>query len=263
MIPVETLRLAQETAVRAAGVEVKEIPGDPENILVSQGDKYEVRAIPPGRIAHVVLSLDDLVAYARRCEESDAEENPTPRSVWHNAEQVVLLLDDEDRRDRVTFALQPSEAFETLSKLQGPDKGWMPQAAFVRLLKIDFGVSPAIVAAFRVLDFKRGDASHGDVQHARETLGKSVEAAVQGTAAIPEDLMISIPLYRTAGETAIQHVRCAVEINPVQGLFKLTPLPQELDAVVQAHQADLHERLQKQLPECGVFYGTPGRQKTE
>lgn len=258
MIPVETLRSAQETAVRAAAVEVKQIPGDPDNLIIAKEGVYVIRPVPPSRIAHEVLSLEDLITYARRCEEAEDADEPTPRSVWHNPAEVVLLLDDSDRRDRVTFHLQKTPALLTLEALEAQDIGWICQQAFVRLLKIDFGVNPAIVAAFRTLDFKRGDATHADVQHGRETLGKSVEAAVQGTAAIPEDLMIPLSLYRSVGEAAVYHIRCAVEINSVQGLFKLTPFPGELDAMVQAHQATIHDRLSRSLSDGMVYYGSPG-----
>jgi hypothetical protein len=48
-----------------------------------------------------------------------------------------------------------------------------------------------------------------------------------------------------------------VEINSIQGLFKLTPLPLELDAALQSHQDDIHSRLVAGLPDAGVFFGAP------
>ncbi len=255
LVDSDTLQLVQETAVKAAGVDIKPIPGDPDHVVISQNGAYEIRSVPPARIAHKVLSLDDLVCFVKKFEEQEEEERP--KTIWHDRDRVVVLLNERDRRDCVEFALVPSEALKLLRALETPGNQAIFQAAFVRMLKIDFGVNAALVAIFRTLDFKRGDEAHGDIQHGRESLGKSVQAAVQGTAAIPEDLILNVPLYSSVGEDTPYQIRCAVEINPIQNTFKLTPFPNELETVIHAHQATIHDRLVTDLPGAGVFYGSP------
>jgi hypothetical protein len=248
----EALKLIQDTATKADDLKIVNIPGDPRNVILEHAGGYVIHPVPPPLVNHVVYSIDDLAAFYGNCPEG----SPQP-TIWHTFGRIVMLTDESDRRERVSCPLVYSPAWVLLANLAKPDARWMSQKDFVRMLQIDFGVDRAIVSAFRTIDFQRRQGDQGNVQHGRESLGRQVEAVVQGTSQLPEELMIGCAIYTTLGETAPHHVRSAVEIDATSGAFRLTPIPGELEAVMHAHQASIHQRLEKSCDGASVYYGEP------
>lgn len=244
----QTLEQIRQLAVNAAMPKIIPIPGDERTVIIATDGGVEYRDIPPPVIAHTVGTLEDLIAFAKAG-------TPDKSSIWHDEDGVVLLLDESDRRDFVKLPFEYSKEFALMVQLEATDS-FMTQAAFVRMLRIKLRVDPSIVNVFRTIDFKRLDGSKGDIQHGKESLGRSVEAAVQGTVAIPEELVIGLPLYETLGERQNYSVRCAVEVDAQQGTFKLTPFAGETAHVLQEHQGNIHRRLLEHF-DVNVYYGSP------
>jgi hypothetical protein len=249
MISREAIEQIEATAIKAAGIVIHEVPGDLRHVIIAANGDFTEREIPPAQIRHTVEAVEDLVRFAKTV--------TTCLSVWHDVGRIVLVLDESDRLDTVTVMLQESDQCALLKRLRD-SRQWMTQADFVRMLAIELDVDRGLVGAFRTLDFHRRQGGAVDIQHGKESLGHRVEAAVQGVNSLPEELTINAPLFANLHERKFYPVRCAVEINPQEALFRLSPLAGQIETAMQAHQQDIHRRLSEGLAGCdAIYYGTP------
>lgn len=196
-------------------------------------------------------SLADLI---EACQELSGS---THAVVWHAPRGVVVILDDDDRRDRLTFSLTFSEPFVRLSELAETPEA-LDQRGFVRLLRRDLGVDAPTVAPFRRLEWSTVKAAIGETAPGRDRLGRDIQAKVAGAAELPEDLLVTVPVYRECGERGEYAVRCAIDIEPLEERIYFRPLPGEIDTAIDLAQASIHDRLEAGLgTDVPVFYGTP------
>jgi len=256
----DALELLQKTAQEAQAYRVvQEVTdaGDGRSATVQIGDRLETLAIPPGVRSHRVCDLANLMAYARNLI-AVAEDAPRPSwrpVIWHGMNQVVLVLDDEDRRDVVELPLMFSTQFETLRELEAEPRAF-DQRSFIRLLRTKLRLDPSMVAPFRRLDWHRSDEGSGDVQHGKDRLGKQIEAKVQAIDALPEDPVFHVPVYNEMGEREAYAVQCALEIDTLNQKLGLIPLPGELDVAIDRAQESIHTRLCEEFAdEIPIYYG--------
>ncbi|MDD4888299.1 MAG: hypothetical protein PHU85_00070 [Phycisphaerae bacterium] len=238
-------------AVDASGLKIHPIPGDPDNVIIESGGMREGLALPAAHRAHRVGSLDDFLRACERWGEHG--------TVWHSEANVTLLIDDEYRRDGVFFPLQFSEQFERLRKLRAEQR--LNQVGIIRLLRHDLvGAVPGdLVPLFRKLDFKRRSDGTTNIQHGRESLGRSVEAEVSGTADLPELITADIRVYRSVGIIWKKSVRMTLDVDPANEVFYLCPEPDALEAAIQSTQDDIANTLSAGLVDDPprIFYGEP------
>jgi len=228
-------------------VEIKDYPGDPTHKIVVQSGKYTLIDVPPPQRAHQLLTLADLMVLANRYKDG---------SIWYLMNKIVLLLDDNDRREFVVMPLELSTPWKLLMKLQ--EHGPLTQKDTIRLLK-QLGLNAAVIAVFRKLDFESRIRSSGQVDKGRETMGKSIEAQVQGTAELPEEVCVSVPIYITPGERQTYTVRLTVDYDVAQSppRILIEPEPDVLEEIVEQHMADIRERLEEELPGYQIYHGCP------
>ena len=253
----EALELIQKTAQTAQKpILMAELSKDGRKAYVALGGQIlEYVQEPPNR-NHIVHTLVDLILYAR----ASASVDPV---AWHGPAGVVLVIKDSDRRDFVMFPLTFSNRFLMLREL-AEKKPAFKQLQFIRLLRVDLGLDNlAVVAQFRKLNFTMNDGGTNDFQHGRDLLGKEIIAKVKGSSELPDELPVLVPVYQQAGERTDFTVRCAIEIDTVNQMFQLLPLPDELERVVDLAQASIHGRLTAALGEIDgqsaipVYYGEP------
>lgn len=252
MIARDAIELIQKTAQQAQAPQVVTVPGEQgQRVLVySAGQFTEYSPMPPYR-SHTVYSLEDLIQYARQLGDAD---DPV---IWHSLDGVTLILDDSDRRAKVTFPLSYSDAMNALKQLERAATG-MDQRSFVRLLKFVLGVDAAYVTPWRKLDWRTQVAASGETAAGRDRMGREITAEVAGTTALPEELSISLSIYRELCERRTYTVRAAVEIDAAVQQVALRPYPGELDAILEQHQADLRDRLLAGLGnDFPIYYGQP------
>lgn len=238
--------------------EPKPIPvPDPRHALFVLSDGISKFDVPPAVIGHVADTVESLCAYLL----AYAGPAGTTQTVWHDRAQVIGVLDEEDRRDRVSMPLVASGPWTTLRRLRDDQaSAWMPQADFVRLLRITLGAAPELVAPFRRLRWHQGMAKRGDIAHGKESLGAEITGSLTGEAELPETLALSVPLWTNLHEAAPWSVTCLVDTNPATEQIRLVPAPGEIERVEHAYQADLHQRLVTLLGEkATVYYGNPSR----
>ena len=236
----------QEAARESAKPAITTIEGDDRYAWLDK-EKHE---LPPPRREHRVHSLEAMLSAAEQYGKND----PRDGSIWHNEKAVVLLCVDADRRDRVTLGLELSDQYKAL---QVVSKTPFQQKPFVLFLKrlMRGAIDDSLLAAVRVIEFKRRNDGSGTVQHGKESLGRSVEAEVQGMSAIPEIVVANVPVYSTPGCDQRHGIGLSIDIDPDQQTFSLTPLADELTFAIHAAQRALHEALDESgLP---VFYGQP------
>ena len=181
--------------------------------------------------------------------------------MWHDDGEVILVYDDNDRRERATLDLQISKQFSTLTKLS--EGHGYEQRDFVRLLRFTLGCSNPEVEPFRTLNWRNEAAADGIAMHGKDRIGTKVNAEVAGTVDVPDEMRITIPLYTTAGERGGHHIQCGVDLDGRgdRKTISLFPLPGEMEQAMYEHQAEIHARLvdafsilEKQIP---VYYGAP------
>jgi len=250
----ELLETIQETAVNAAGPQPF-LTGDPRRLAYALDGKAFDRVIPPPVRSHAVNTLADLIAYAQRTQEigaCSAEDDSGP-VVWHDHGQVVLVLDDDDRRDTVTLDLTYSRPWSQLAAL-GDTREMLTQEELIRLLRVELGLDNAgVLGQFRKLDWRTGAGESVDIQASKQSLGRTIEAAVQGVEKLPDKVSVLVPIYETAGETASYAVDLIVEVDARNQRFLLVPTPGMLRGRLDQHQADIHARLS--TLDCPVYFG--------
>ncbi len=252
MIAKDAVELIQGTAVKAASASVLLIPGDDSRaVLVSNGTK-EFIDLPPKRRDHEAHDLDSLCRFV-----DDHLDDEQWSAVWHNDSAVTAVVNDDDRRDVMTFGLQKSKAFTAIGILQ---QRFLTQAELVRLLRVDLAgcVDPLLVTTIRTLNFRRNDATNADLQHQKQSLGRAVEASVSGASDLPETFDIKCEIYGNV-ETGIQTFPIVLEVNFEQQNFKLTPMGDCLTKNLQAAQNAIAEEIDERLGEKRVFvyFGAP------
>lgn len=228
------------------------IPGsDGRQAYVDQKGELSLVPVPPALRGHNVDSVDDLIAAAGRW-------NAKP-VIWISGESVVLIADDEDRRDRVTLKLHKSSQFACLIALA--KKPELDQVAMLRTLRIDLPGTAGrteLIATIRKIKWRTSAGGESNITHGGESLGKQIEAEVTAAGNIPESLLVSCPVYRNPGEREQSFtVNCDLDILPHEQVFRLCPLPDEIERVTEAALAGIRDRIEGELKDVAVFYGTP------
>lgn len=241
----EAFELLLGNAVKAAGVSITPINGDPTQVIVSQNGTHIFHDIENYR-THVVNSLDSmLAAIARYCERG---------TVWHCEGSVVAVTDDGQRLDSITLPLVKSEQFTALAALK-PEG--LDQRAMIRLLRHDLAncTDGTLLPLVRKVEFKSGSTSRADIEKGRESLGRSVDAAVSISQDLPDQVTVHVPVYKTHGVNSRVSVVCSLDVNLQTERFVLTPLPGEIQEAIDTAQDTLHAELS--TTKTPVFYGKP------
>lgn len=160
--------------------------------------------------------------------------------VFLNEKQVIFVKDLADRRDIATCTLIETPQIQWLKQCSGKQ---LQQADFVRLLRITFrgalGPDSGLVALIRNLKFSTAADGGANIQHARESIGRSVMAEVRGESAIPEEVTLRVPVFEN--HPFIAPVSCAIEVFPHEQAFRLTPFPLQVRMAVDAALANIEE----------------------
>lgn len=183
-------------------------------------------------------------------------------SIWISTDAVVLLLDNEDRRENVTLNLSPSAQMLTLRGMQ-PDKG-MFQREFVRMLQVVFQdciVTPTVVSIAKNVKWTTGGDEDSTVEHKGVSIGKKNAALASGVDVIPEFVELKVPIFAShhhADLTAT--VKCYFEIDAEKKTFNFLPCAKELPNAILSGQRQLRGLVTGYLGEGSyipVFFGKP------
>ena len=221
-----------------------EIPGN-KRLIVTQAGEKELDTDKPGLTARTT-DVSDFIA-------SVNDYGSERTVVWVSPDSVVAVVDDDDYREhKIVLALLKSEQYNKLSGLPGE----FTQRQLVRMLKMSFD-APKLMASLRKVDFHRSSDGSRSLDHGSESLGKKVEATVQGIEQIPEEATLEVPFYATATLRELWPVKLRLDIDVDNEKFWLALAPNELSMLEHRALTLVYNRLTDGLETERVFIGSP------
>lgn len=197
-------------------------PLEPEGsyYLVDNSGGAKLRIAAPGWHDEHLVDIEQLGAFAQ----VHKTDNST---TFVNESEAVFVKDLADRRDTATCVLIQTPQYLWLSKQAGTA---LSQAELVRVLRITLrgclDSESSLLALVRNLKFNRTADGTAELKHARESLGRSITATIEGQTAVPEEVTLSVPVFENYPSS--QRIVCAIEVFTQEEKFKLTPYPMEV-----------------------------------
>ena len=170
----EAIKAIVELGQDSAAVDFHAHPALPNRVFIRHGDELLEKDAPPPLRNHQLEGFDDLV----RALEDEAIA-PAPE-VYVSRVAVVALLNRGERREAVSVKLVETDRFKILRRLQSAPALMDPKQV-IKLLRFDLHSvnAEAVIQGLRKVNFTRTSSGASNVEHGRETLGRSVEASVQ------------------------------------------------------------------------------------
>lgn len=246
----EALKFLTDLAAKAQAPQKLDIP-DPRFASYLIGGTPERIGIPAAPRDHQPKSLDEIVELANRF---SGDRGPV---VWYDETKVVLVIDDDGHRvEKATLSLVPSDVFARVVALRlKPERH--EQKPFIRLIRIDLAgtLNPIdLLNHVRRIKFENGVARTGEVLRGKESVSMDILSKVNTETAIPEEVTLQVPVYKTIGLKDRYGLRCAVEVDPADGMFQLLPLPDEIERVQHLAVDSIAARLKSGLVETVPSY---------
>ena len=194
-----------------------------------------------------VETIDDLVPFIMNNESS---------VTFVDENSVVVLLDGCDGHERVRMPLAPTNRWHKMVSLSmEPFRGSPAQA--IKMLRFDLSGSgnDALINALRNVDFERSDKASSVVKHGDETFGRKIEAKVQQVDKIPEEFIVTVPMF--TNHPFMAAVRCGVHIDASNGLVEFHVLADELDRAQHRAINDVHKDLVGLCSNRAIYRGQP------
>lgn len=248
----ELINAIEKLSVRASAAEVLTVQGVHGKAWTNVNGAITALDLDAPLRDHRVDSFNDLVAMA-----NDRAIAPNPQ-LFHGPSEVSLVLDQESRREVITCPLRKTARFSMLEGMvTRPFSGTPSQV--IRLIRFDLqGIgADALAASLSRVDFKRLAVDRISTRHGEDSLGRSVEAAVQNTTQIPETFIAELPVYANDGLRGITvQVKCGVFIDSSEGVITLQPLSDEIANAMHAVQRDLSELISSMAKNVPRYWGT-------
>jgi len=224
----------------------------PKTLFVRhEGELLEKTIAPPPRM-HRLEGLDDIVNALKE------ESLGTLPEVFVSASGVKAYLDGSDRREVLTVPFIETKRFQLVRKLQTA-VNMQPKDA-LKLLKIDLhgGNIAHVIQPLSRIEFTRTGTGRTNVEHGKESLGRSVEAMVQNAKDVPEQFALSVPVWSTDGfdRFGVQ-VAFSLYLDLEAQTVELRVLPDEVERCVNLALRAAVAELGSRLEGVPIFMGTP------
>lgn len=256
----QTLRILQETAVKAAGagtkIDIRSIPGHPlGSLFVTNSDGIrEEYHLPVGPRKSALHCVDQVGVYARHAMDN-WDVSP---AVYYNRSVVTVVLQDgslERERDFAACELAVTPEWKLLLGFSdAPDQAWKKHTAFVRMLRVDLSecfdgdVLDNLLTQIGQLDFVQGDRIQSVAVRNRESMGREVASEIRAvTGEIPEELWLNVRIYQDATLTKRHRIRCLLETSPTNGTLALIPAAGEMNRILDQELASLGDLLRSNV----------------
>lgn len=248
-------RLQSEAQARLKDAKFMDDPHDDSHYYLLHDGVLTEKEVPPPKREHVVNELDSLIRLAVRAK----EESKSP-VLWHCETGVILVWDDDDRREQAAWPLTRSQLWQSIGEVNGRA---LKQPLMIRLLRFalaDAISAPELLDAIRTVKFTRKSDASGEINHGRESMGRSVDLEVTGAATLPENVLLhNVSIYDELSYPL--DLRFGLEVNVSEETFELCALAGVLTAARRETQIELGRVLTEAIKAAGievpVFFGTP------
>lgn len=225
--------------------------------VFKQNGEFEViPGVRPWRDHHA-LDLATIVAFAKRFK----TDKP---SIWYHRSGVVCLVNDSDRREKVSFALSYSPQLVELQNLE--KKQAIDQRAIIMLLRTTFknclSRCPKLIDTLRSIKWGVAKDGQSDIGRGKSSIGQSLRAELTGIEAIPEYVTLSVPIFANGSLAFIQSdVECVIEPLEQNQSFQLFPVPGALELAIANAEGLIEQAVKGSFAakddSIPVYYGTP------
>lgn len=166
-------------------------------------------------------------ALERRSRYLHLEGEELRQAIFVGQDSVVAFADMDVRADRVHLPLKFTDQFEALRDL---DESFS-QSALIRFLRINLIDTGAeqYVPLFRDMKFDRSQMVGGKLNHADESLGRSVEQKVVAGQTIPEMLRLTVPVLANRDCVFKASIAVFVTLNFESATIQLTVAPNQIE----------------------------------
>lgn len=208
-----------------------EVPGRKGTYALLKPDSegkpsYEIKTAVPEWHNELLLTPETLIDFV-----TTQSKDTSAGVIYLNQEKMVYVYDFDDRRDKATCQLIPSEQIQFLLNLKKTGTTALKQTEILKVLRIKF--KDCLPAGSLVIDHLRsvkwGVQAEGGavINRGKESMGREITASVKGLDLLPEEIRLRFPYYENV-KTSVVEVNCALEINVADESFSIIPFPQEL-----------------------------------
>lgn len=226
--------------------------------------KFHVHQDRPHYRQHQAYSLDTITDFANRflgraVSDDPNEVNPAgfDAAVWYNRDAVSVLLNDEDRRERVVFNLALSPQIKSLQKSGDAIK----QRALILWLRTTMAnclpVHPTFIDSVRTLKFRTNQEATGEFKKDRASLGKSIISELTASEELPEYVTFNVPVFDNGSLSNVRaNVQCAIDIVPADENFFVIPIAGSIEKAITDGEEQILTKLQEGFG-GRIYYGKP------
>jgi hypothetical protein len=248
----EAISKIAELTRKAHAAEVVKIPGVDRVVHLRVGDEIREIAVEAPKRMPTVDGVEDLIAMLKRKDIA-----PLPE-VYVASSEVRAHLDGGKRVEFVSLPLPRTRRWMALLALLSHPA--MSVADAIKLLRFDlYGPhATTLLPMLRRVDFSRASTGRVTNEHGRESLGREVEAKVQGAGEIPEEFAVRLPVFDVQGLRQIeQSVTIRIHLAPGEEKIEFHPLEDELRLAESLALEAVFMSLSSSLPEVPIFRGRP------
>jgi len=238
-------------AVKAAR-EVYTPAQEPPHVYILNGVK--IVADPRSR-SHKVTSLETFAELTSKGKDPVA---------WVDRAGVVLVFDDQTRRDEARFAFTVSPQLALVMAMEADaGKRNHTQKQLISTLRVMFAdcmpLCPSLVESLRNVKVTQGSVTDSNVQNRGISVGRKIQSEVQGVIALPDDFTLTIPLYCGEMASLRYDIRFTLDIDASTdpAKFIITPIAGDVENALQKAEVATFSRMAELLSATPVYLGKP------
>jgi hypothetical protein len=191
---------------------------------------------PPPRIVAVCERLQSLCDWASRLDAC---------TVYVSADRVEARDKSHGLR-RAIFELRPDPVWTKIAALADTPQA-MLHRPFIQFLERDLELPEATIAPFRAVSFAGQSAAASEMQRRADRVGRDIREAVSAETPIPDELLLSVPIYESPEETHPYTLAIPLTVVAADQSFTLRPARRELRERVRVHLESIFARVTEEL----------------
>ncbi len=267
----EAIQKIDELVQKANRIQTCRPAAEPNHMYwMAHGKEIQaVRATPEPRrhTAHDIKSLADMVLrHAENARiETPEQHSAVSVSVWFSRDGIVALLDDGDRRDRITYPIKLSAAMKQLLAWEAKQFAHTPQEIrkiFRIMFPNTYSNDKSRLKEFDRLTFQFDQKDESARGHGTASIGKSIVATLSNREQVPENVRFFEPCFE--GLQGWVGVGAMVETDPEHQCVTVTPISGEIESAIREAEKDIGAKLLVMLGGAAdlpsniqVYAGTP------